>query len=156
MERIGLKQEIPLRQKISISSPLIVLGIIFLNESVLVGCLVILFGLLVFSINYALVIPKSFSNYYLIRSFNIPLFKVKKTLFFPDYISLFHQSFRQSNNVGFRPNILSDSSYKLYTIKLFQEHKNKIIFTSTNKADVLNYGQDLAQLLGVELYNTLE
>lgn len=156
IKEIDLNQVIPARQKIIVGLPIIGFGFLVFDENMIVGILCFLFGLFVFSINYSLVITKDFSNYYQIRSLTFPLFKIKKDLFFPDYVSLFLQSFVQSNNVGFSPKILGDSRYELFTIKFFENNKNVIIFTSSNKDEVMRLGQELSTMLNVELYNILE
>ncbi|MCB0398925.1 MAG: hypothetical protein KDD26_04735 [Winogradskyella sp.] len=77
--------------------------------------------------------------------------------------SLFNQhTFRYSNKLtrenafGFSPQIIGDDQYNLYTIKLFNEHKNEIVFEPEDASQVHKLGSELAILFNVELYNTLE
>lgn len=156
MESVSLNQPIPFRQKIIVGLPLIAIGLLGFKESVFVGLACIILGLIVFSLNKSLIITKTFKCYYEIKSFSFSLFKIKRKLFFPDYVSLFFQSFIQPNNVGFSPKVLGDSRFKLYTIKFFKDHKNVIIFTSSNKNEAINLAVDLTKMLDVELHNALE
>ncbi|WP_397364172.1 hypothetical protein [Olleya sp. R77988] len=157
MKRVILKQFIPFRQKLVVVTGLFFIGTL-LNDKYneFLGVLFYVLGILFFFVNYNLVITKGFLNYYQFRIFNISLFKIKKELLFPDYVSLFNQSFVQSNHVGFSPDILGDSKYRLYTIKFFKGHKNEILFTSKNRVEVVKLGTQLSTMFNVELHNTLK
>ena len=100
-------------------------------------------------------INQSFGAYYQFKSFGISIFRINKKLEFPDYISLFNQAFTDSNNVGFSPNILGSSNYKLFTIKLFTENRHTILFTSADKGETEKLGIALGNMLKVKLHNTL-
>ena len=156
MESVSLKQIAPLRQKLALASPAIVLGILISKENLMLSVLLILISLIVFSASYSLVITKEFKNYFKIYTLGLPLFRISKRLRFPDYISLFNQSFIQTNHEGFSPNTLGDTRYKMYTIKFFNDNGNDIVFQSKNKELIIGLGQDLCSMLDVELYNTLE
>ena len=87
--------------------------------------------------------------------FGFVVFKCNKRFIKPNYISLFKQDFTRGNAFGFFPQILGDDSYSLYTIKLFNDTENEIVFESEDEPEVLKLGAELASILNVELYNAL-
>ena len=156
MDSIALSQSIPFRQKIFVAFAMVLVGLYFLESFRVISMFFLISALLVFFISYNLVITKAFNSYYQFTIFKISFFTINKNLFFPDYISLFNQSFIQTNHVGYMPDILGESKYKLYTLKFFKGSKNEILFISSNKSTVIKFGTDLANMLDVELHNTLK
>lgn len=156
MESIVLKQTVSIRPKLAFGLPLLVVGFLGSVENLVTGILLIFLAVIIFGLGYNYIISKDFINYRQITVFTIPLFKIKMKFLFPDYISLFHQSFIQTNNRGFVPNTLNDAKYKSYTIKFFKGNQNIIVFESPNKNKVLGLGSSLSEMLDVELYNTLK
>lgn len=156
MDKIELKQITSIRPKIAFGLPVIIFAFLIYEENIVMALILFLVAAVIFTISYSLTITKEFKNYYKYYTLGLPIFKMKKTLLFPEYISLFNQSFIQTNNEGFSPNNLVDARYQRYTIKFFQGNRNHIVFQSKDKDLVIGLGKDLCTLLNVELYNTLE
>ena len=116
----------------------------------------LIFPVLALSYSFDFVFKSDKSGYIQIRLFAISIFRFKKQFIQPTYISLFKQAFTRENAFGFSPQIIGDDQYNLYTIKLFNEHKNEIVFESEDKPRTLKLGRELSELLHIELYNTLE
>ncbi|WP_426431891.1 hypothetical protein ACPX19_05095 [Winogradskyella sp. HB-48] len=111
---------------------------------------------LVLSYGFDYVFTDENKSYVRLNLFKIVVFKFEKTFIKPTYISLFKQAFSREVAFGFSPQILGDQKYSLYTIKLFNDNENMIVFESEDKARTLKLGRELSELLQVELYNTLE
>lgn len=112
--------------------------------------------ILVLSYGFDYVFTDENESYVRLNLFKIVVFKFEKTFIKPNYISLFKQAFSREVAFGFSPQILGDQNYSLYTIKLFNDNENKIVFESEDKVKTLKLGRELSELLQVELYNTLE
>ncbi|GAA4305947.1 hypothetical protein GCM10023163_30880 [Aestuariibaculum suncheonense] len=108
--------------------------------------------LILFS-GYSFEFNRSLQHKVLITVFGIIIFKFRKSFIHPDYISLFHQSFKEDS--GFEVLAFGEDRWKSYTIKFFNSNENEVIFVTNNKEEVLSLGKQLAELLNVELYNTL-
>ena len=78
-------------------------------------------------------------------------------LIYPEYISLFGQTFSSNNDFSTVSALGSTAEFDFYVIRFFGErNKNDIIFKSKNKEEVLSKGKQLANLFNVELVNKLE
>lgn len=127
-----------------------------------IACFILVFFLLLTSIiitffKSEIEIFKSFQNKYNITIFSKTIISVDKKIIKPDYISLFGQSFKGSNEYGLITSLGSDYTVDFYVIRFFDENnRNEIIFKSKNKSEVLEKGTQLAALLNVELVNKLE
>ncbi|MDT0558033.1 hypothetical protein RM697_05220 [Ichthyenterobacterium sp. W332] len=156
MDKVILKQVVSIRPKIAFGLPVVLLAVLISREDILVSILLFLLAAVIFTISQNLIITKKFNNYYRYYTLGLPVFKIKKSLLFPEYISLFNQGFIQTNHEGFSPNNLVDTKYKMYTIKFFKDNRNDMVFQSRKKDLVVGLGKDLCGMLNVELYNTLE
>lgn len=112
--------------------------------------------ILVLCYGFDFVFKSDKSGHIQVRLFGFSIFRFKKQFIQPTYISLFKQAFTRENAFGFSPQIIGDDQYSLYTIKLFNEHENKIVFESEDASEVCKLGTQLAILFNIELHNTLE
>ena len=155
MSSIKLQKERLLNVKI-FTILFIVVGVIGSLEN-LTGVVILLLGLILFGINFELEIFKDFKNKLNIKFFSLKLFSQKEELIFPDYISIFGQSFSTSNEFSTIFALGSTSGFNYYVIRFFDEnYRNEFVFKSKNKAEVLEKGKQLAELLNVDLLNKLE
>ena len=155
MSSIKLQKERLLKVKI-FTILFIVVGVIGSLEN-LTGVVILLLGLILFGINFELEIFKDFKNKLNIKFFSLKLFSQKEELIFPDYISIFGQSFSTSNEFSTIFALGSTSGFNYYVIRFFDEnYRNEFVFKSKNKAEVLEKGKQLAELLNVDLLNKLE
>jgi len=130
---------------------------IFIMTQELSGIILTLIGLLVLGVNTEIEVFKNFDNKLNITLFNIKFFSVKKNLIYPEYISLFGQSFSSNNDFSTVSALGSTAEFDFYVIRFFGErNRNDIIFKSKNKEEVLIKGSELSILLDVELVNKLE
>lgn len=114
-------------------------------------------GLLVLGVHTEIEVFKNFENKLNIIIFNMKLFSIQTELIYPEYISLFGQSFSSDNEFSTVSALGSTASFDFYVIRFFGENnKNDIVFKSKNKEEVLIKGKQLANLLNVELLNKLE
>lgn len=113
----------------------------------------ILLPILILFSGYAFEFNKNLRHKVLITVFGITVFKFRKSFIQPEYISLFHQSFKDSSDFEFLA--FGEDKWKSYSIKFFNANSNEIIFVSEDKEEVIHLGKLLAELLNVELYNTL-
>lgn len=119
--------------------------------------LVFLISIIVTFFKSEIEIFKSFQNKYNITLFSKTIISIDKEIIKPDYISLFGQSFSGSNEYGLITSLGSDYTVDFYVIRFFDENnRNEIIFKSKHKAEVLEKGTQLTELLNVELVNKLE
>ena len=134
----------------------IVVGFIGSLEN-LTGVVILLLGLILFGVNFELEIFKDFKNKLNIKFLSLKLFSQKEELIFPDYISISGQSFSTSNEFGTISALGSKSGFDYYVIRFFDENnRNELVFKTKNKAEVLEKGKQLAELLNVDLLNKLE
>jgi len=130
---------------------------IFIMTQELSGIILTLIGLLVLGVNTEIEVFKNFDNKLNITLFNIKFFSIKKNLIYPEYISLFGQSFSSNNDFSTVSALGSTAEFDFYVIRFFGErNRNDIIFKSKNKEEVLIKGSELSILLDVELVNKLE
>lgn len=131
-------------------------GAIGMTESY-IGFIVFLIGVLFFFINFEIEINKDFNNKTNVTLFDQKILSLDRKVLYPDYISLFGQSFGHSNDFSTVSALGSSSQYDFYVIRFFDENnRNEIIFKSKNKDEVLIKGSELSLLLDVELVNKLE
>ncbi len=130
---------------------------LFIMTQELSGIILTVIGILILGINTEIEVFKSFENKLNIIFFNMKLFSIKKELIYPEYISLFGQSFSSSNEFSTVSALGSTAEFDFYVIRFFDENnRNDIIFKSKNKEDVLIKGCELSNMLAVELINKLE
>jgi len=121
------------------------------------GIILMIIGILILGINTEIEVFKNFENKLNITLFNATLFSIKKELIYPDYISLFGQSFSSSNEFSTVSALGSTAQFDFYVIRFFDENnRNDIVFKSKNKEDILTKGSELSIMLDVELLNKLE
>jgi len=121
------------------------------------GIILTIIGLLILGVNTEIEVFKNFDNKLNITLFNTKLFSIKKDLIYPEYISLFGQSFSSSNEFSTVSALGSTAEFDFYVIRFFGErNRNDIVFKSKNKEEVLIKGSELSILLDVELVNKLE
>ena len=130
---------------------------IFIMTQELSGIILTVIGLLVLGVHTEIEVFKNFENKLNIILFNMKLFSIQTELIYPEYISLFGQSFSSDNEFSTVSALGSTASFDFYVIRFFGENnKNDIVFKSKNKEEVLIKGKQLANLLNVELLNKLE
>lgn len=130
---------------------------LFIMTQELSGIILTVFGLLILGVNTEIEVFKNFDNKLNITLFNTKLFYIKKDLIYPEYISLFGQTFSSNNDFSTVSALGSTAEFDFYVIRFFGErNKNDIIFKSKNKEEVLSKGKQLANLFNVELVNKLE
>lgn len=135
---------------------LIVFGLIAITQS-FIGLLVLIIGIIFLGINFEIEIFQDFENKLNITIFNKKVFAVKKEIIYPDYISLFGQSFGHTNDFNTVSSLGSTTNFDFYVIRFFDDkNRNEIIFKSKDKDEVLIKGSELSILLEVELVNKLE
>jgi len=121
------------------------------------GIILTVLGTLILGVHTEIEVFENFENKLNITVFNMKLFSIKKELIYPEYISLFGQSFSSSNEFSTVSALGSTAEFDFYVIRFFGENnKNDIIFKSKSKEDILSKGKQLANLLNVELVNKLE
>ena len=129
----------------------------FIMTQELSGIILTVIGLLVLGVHTEIEVFKNFENKLNIILFNMKLFSIQTELIYPEYISLFGQSFSSDNEFSTVSALGSTASFDFYVIRFFGENnKNDIVFKSKNKEEVLIKGKQLANLLNVELLNKLE
>lgn len=153
---IKLKQKLPFKYKLVFMFPLLAFALVFIKQESLYFILFLIPTALIFGLNYTLVINKNFNNYYLIKCFNFGIFKSKKELIYPDYISVFKQNFRQSNQIGFMPDVVGDSKFSEYVIRFFKDNKHVTVFFSNDKENTITLGNKLSDILDVNLHNAID
>jgi hypothetical protein len=130
---------------------------IFIMTQELSGIILTVIGLLVLGVHTEIEVFKNFENKLNIILFNVKLFSIRTELIYPEYISLFGQSFSSDNEFSTVSALGSTASFDFYVIRFFGENnKNDIVYKSKNKEVVLIKGKQLANLLNVELLNKLE
>lgn len=130
---------------------------IFIMTQELSGIILTVIGLLVLGVHTEIEVFKNFENKLNIILFNMKLFSIQTELIYPEYISLFGQSFSSDNEFSTVSALGSTASFDFYVIRFFgKNNKNDIVFKSKNKEVVLIKGKQLANLLNVELLNKLE
>ena len=130
---------------------------IFIMTQELSGIILTVIGLLVLGVHTEIEVFKNFENKLNIILFNMKLFSIQTELIYPEYISLFGQSFSSDNEFSTVSALGSTASFDFYVIRFFGENnKNDIVYKSKNKEVVLIKGKQLANLLNVELLNKLE
>ena len=130
---------------------------LFIMTQELSGIILTVIGLLVLGVHTEIEVFKNFENKLNIILFNMKLFSIQTELIYPEYISLFGQSFSSDNEFSTVSALGSTASFDFYVIRFFGENnKNDIVFKSKNKEEVLIKGKQLANLLNVELLNKLE
>ncbi|KJD34081.1 hypothetical protein PK35_04950 [Tamlana nanhaiensis] len=153
MKVVELKQKVSFQIKAQFGIPLVVfccaisyINLIFFPLALVSICLMF--------VGYSYLFRSDFKHKMVITVFGFKLIYLKKTFLNPDYISLFPQSYKQTNAFGFLE--FGQSKWKEYTIKFFSSNRNQTVFRSENKEDVLTLGVQLSDLLGVKLYNKLK
>ncbi|MFD0964647.1 hypothetical protein [Pseudofulvibacter geojedonensis] len=135
----------------------ILFGIVASIENLIIGLTVFLLGIIFLGLNFEIEIFKNFKNRLNVNLFNIKIFSFKKEILYPDYISLFGQSYSHSNDFSTVSSLGSSSSFDFYVIRFFDENnRNEIVFKSKNSDEVLIKGSELSILLDVELVNKIE
>lgn len=130
---------------------------LFIMTQELSGIILTVIGLLILGVNTEIEVFKNFENKLNITLFNTKLFSIKKNLIYPEYVSLFGQTFSSNNDFSTVSALGSTAEFDFYVIRFFGEgNKNDIIFKSKNKEEVLSKGKQLANLFNVELVNKLE
>jgi len=130
---------------------------IFIMAQQLSGIILTVIGVLILGVNTEIEVYKNFDNKLNITLFNTKFFSIKKNLIYPEYISLFGQSFSSSNEFSTVSALGSTAEFDFYVIRFFGErNRNDIVFKSKNKEEVLIKGSELSILLDVELVNKLE
>jgi hypothetical protein len=137
------------------------IGLVFFSFFVMTqelsGIILTLIGLLILGVHTEIEVFQKFDNKLNITLFNMKLFSINKKLVFPEYISLFGQSFSSSNEFSTVSSLGSTANFDFYVIRFFDENKrNDIVFKSKNREEVLLKGAELALLLDVQLLNKLE
>ncbi|PHS07525.1 MAG: hypothetical protein COA88_08360 [Kordia sp.] len=129
----------------------------FIMTQELSGIILTVIGILILGVNTEIEVFENFDNKLNITLFNTKLFSIKKNLIYPEYISLFGQSFSSSNEFSTVSALGSTAEFDFYVIRFFGErNRNDVIFKSKNKEEVLIKGSELSILLDVELVNKLE
>ncbi len=129
----------------------------FIITQDLSGILITVIGLLILGINTEIEVFEKFNNKLNFILFNKKLFSINKQLVFPEYISLFGQSFSSSNEFSSVSSLGSKAEFDFYVIRFFDENnRNDIVYKSKNRKEVLLKGTELSKLLNVELLNKLE
>jgi len=130
---------------------------LFIMTQELSGIILTIIGIFILGVNTEIEVFKNFENKLNITLFNMKLFSIKKDLIYPEYISLFGQSFSSSNEFSTVSALGSTAEFDFYVIRFFGErNRNDIVFKSKNKDEVLIKGSELSILLDVELLNKLE
>ena len=115
----------------------------------------IITGLLFFIINLEKVFSKDGVCNTSVLCLNKKIFSFSSEHISPKYISVYPQRFSESHNYSQNVNI--DTKTVLYVIRFFDENnRNELVFKTKNKAEVLEKGKQLAELLNVDLLNKLE
>ncbi len=148
-----LEQKVPFKNKAKLFLLIFVL-VLFLvvNHHHYYLFLLLLPALILFG-GYSFQFNKNLQHKVLITVFGVVIFKYRKSFIQPDYISLFHQSFKETSD--FEVLAFGEDKWKSYTIKFFNSNKNEVVFVSDNREKVLNFGKQLSELLNVELYNKI-
>jgi len=130
---------------------------LFIMTQELSGIILTVISVLILGVNTEIEVFKNFENKLNITLFNTKLFSIKKDLIYPEYISLFGQSFSLDNEFSTVSALGSTAEFDFYVIRFFGErNRNNIVFKSKNKEEVLIKGSKLSTLLDVELVNKLE
>ena len=119
----------------------------------------LLFSLLcipVLGLNYKYVIKNNFENKLVIRTYSFPFFSQKKTLLYPNYISIVHQGYKEARGWMWYPTVFGEDRYKLYVIKFFDGNKQETVFKTSNKKEAIRKANELSKLLKVKIHNTLK
>ena len=155
MNSIKLKKEKLLKVKI-FSILFILFGIVASLESI-TGIIILFIGVVFIGINFELEIFKNFNNKLNIKFFNLKIYSQNSALVFPEYISIFGQSFSSSNEFSSVSALGSTSGFDYYVICFFDENnRHDFVFKSKKRNEVLEKGKQLAELLNVDLLNKLE
>ncbi|WP_117880156.1 hypothetical protein [Aureibaculum luteum] len=88
--------------------------------------------------------------------YRFPLFSRKKTLLYPNYISIVHQGYREAGGWMWYPTVFGEVRYKLYVIKFFHGNKQDTVFKTSNKEEAIRKANELSKLLYVKIHNTLK
>jgi len=129
----------------------------FIMTQELSGIILTVIGLLILGVNTEIEVFKNFDNKLNITLFNTKIFSIKKNLIYPEYISLFGQSFSSNNEFSTVSALGSTAEFDFYVIRFFGErNRNDVVFKSKNRDEVLIKGSELSILLDVELINKLE
>lgn len=152
IQKVFLKQKISFTVKAQLGIPLLTLGFALTYINVFFLPLFLCAVSFMFS-NYVYEFNSNLNHKVLVTLFGYSVIKFNKAFIHPDYISLFHQSFKQANAFGFLE--FGDSNWKDYVIKFFNNKGNEIVFKSKNIQEVISLEVDLSKLLNVELHNTL-
>jgi len=130
---------------------------LFIMTQELSGIILTVIGVLILGVNTEIEVFKNFDNKLNITLFNTKLFSIKKDLIYPEYISLFGQSFSSDNEFSTVSALGSTAEFDFYVIRFFGErNRNDVVFKSKNKEEVLSKGKQLSDFLNIELVNKLE
>jgi|GEM_PF-3399440 len=130
---------------------------LFIMTQELSGIILTIIGVLILGVHTEIEVFEKFDNKLNITLFNMKLFSIKKELIYPEYISLFGQSFSSSNEFSTVSALGSTAEFDFYVIRFFGENnRNDIVFKSKNREEVLIKGSELSIMLDVELLNKLE
>lgn len=122
----------------------------FIMTQELSGIILTVIGLLILEVHTEIELFEKFDNKLNITLFNMKLFSITKKLIYPEYISLFGQSFSTSNVFSIVSSLGSTAKFDFYAIRFFDENnRNDIVFKSKNRKEVLLKGAELALLLEV-------
>ena len=109
-----------------------------------------------FLINTEYIIDKKCQMFFAVRISKFRIYKKKKTIFFPDYISLMNQSYKEEGGWMWFPAVFGQVKYKHYTIKFFKETKRQTVFKTTNKEEAILKTNELSELFNVRIHNALK
>jgi len=155
MDRIYLKQHIPVISRVIFSLPIFFMILLLSNFYTFYLFLLLIF-LLVFGFNYEYIIVRNGSSLLVVKIFNKTILSIKKSFITPDYISLMYQSFYESSHFSWYPNVFPDTKFKLYTIKFFKGNNRETVFKTDNKEEAIQKANMLSKLLNVRINNTLK
>ncbi|MEW7289561.1 hypothetical protein [Aquimarina sp. 2304DJ70-9] len=158
MDSVVCKQERALKGKI-LSVFILVFSVFFLfttseplfSRIILLGVSLFVFG---FSVSYK--INMDFNNQKLFSVFGITIFKTKLKLEYPEYISVFSASYSLNNEWGSVAAIGTKERHDKVVVRFFTGNKNFTLYTTENYQVALDKANALSELLGIEIYNTVE
>jgi len=161
----SLSNKVVLKQKIGISSKVIVITpilliILFIAEFNYYYVFVMIIFIPIFGFNYEYVINQDAKCHSRLKLFNLIIYSYAKNFVKPEYLSLMKQSYREGGSWIWHPffteNIVVNSRFMLYTIKFFNGKLRDTVFKTSKKEEAIQKTNELSKLLNVRITNTLK
>ncbi|WP_299259159.1 hypothetical protein [uncultured Aquimarina sp.] len=155
MKKLFFKQQKPLKIKILGILIFVLVGYLLLigNSSLSQVLILLTIGVLLLGYSISYEVRVSFEVYRHLRFFNSTVYKVKKDLVFPEYISVFSALFTQDNEWGSVSALGTKEKHGSFVIRLFSENNKFTLFKTNNYETALLRAKELGELIDVEIYD---